>query len=160
MLKWVDSIAVLKRMKISKILKEYIDPIHQMTGKKDIALDSVTVHFLKTLRPYFNDVVLKDEFKRKTFEVRKNDRNYQVGEYLVLQEYISVERYIGSSTHETAVNDAKAIYGPHVRLDYNEDNVVKGIYTGKEAVFAITYILDNIDYIQPGWVIMGIKEVK
>ncbi len=40
-------------------------------------------HYLKTLPEYFNAV----ENGTKPFEVRKNDRNYQVGDTLRLQEY-------------------------------------------------------------------------
>lgn len=41
-------------------------------------------HRLKTLPPYF--AASKDGTKK--FELRKNDRNYQVGDTLVLEEYI------------------------------------------------------------------------
>lgn len=41
------------------------------------------IHYLKTVQPYFRDAWLG----LKTFEVRRNDRNYQTGDYLVLQEY-------------------------------------------------------------------------
>lgn len=41
------------------------------------------VHRLKTLQPYFNDV--KD--KEKNFELRQNDRDYQVGDTLILNEW-------------------------------------------------------------------------
>lgn len=40
-------------------------------------------HELKIVPKYFKDVV--DE--KKTFEVRKNDRNYQIGDTLILKEY-------------------------------------------------------------------------
>jgi len=45
------------------------------------------VHDLKTVQPYFDDV------RRgvKTFEIRKNDRNYQIGDTLNLWEYLPVE---------------------------------------------------------------------
>lgn len=42
------------------------------------------IHKLKTVNPFFNDVALGI----KTFEVRKNDRNFQVGDILWLKEYI------------------------------------------------------------------------
>lgn len=41
------------------------------------------VHRLKTLQPYFNDV----KEKRKNFELRQNDRDFKVGDILVLEEY-------------------------------------------------------------------------
>lgn len=40
------------------------------------------VHRLKTVKPFFDDV----RCNRKTFEVRKNDRDYAEGDYLVLDE--------------------------------------------------------------------------
>jgi len=44
-------------------------------------------HNLKTIPPYFQDVL--DGVK--TFEYRYNDRDYQVGDILVLQEYLDGE---------------------------------------------------------------------
>lgn len=43
----------------------------------------IMIHHLKTIQPYFDQLYLG----LKTFELRKNDRNYQVGDLLVLQEY-------------------------------------------------------------------------
>lgn len=40
------------------------------------------VHYLKTWKPFFQDV--KSGIKQ--FEVRKNDRDYQVGDTLILDE--------------------------------------------------------------------------
>lgn len=40
-------------------------------------------HFLKIYPEFFDDV----KFGRKTFEVRKFDRNYKLGDVLVLKEY-------------------------------------------------------------------------
>ncbi|MCY6957934.1 DUF3850 domain-containing protein [Clostridium sp. ZC22-4] len=40
-------------------------------------------HQLKIIPKYFNDVANKT----KTFEVRKDDRNFQVGDCLVLREF-------------------------------------------------------------------------
>ena len=41
------------------------------------------LHKLKTWSEYFNAV----KEGRKTFEIRKDDRNFQVGDRLLLQEY-------------------------------------------------------------------------
>ena len=41
------------------------------------------IHGLKIEKKYFNDVVTE----RKKFEVRKNDRDYQVNDILSLNEY-------------------------------------------------------------------------
>lgn len=40
-------------------------------------------HNLKTVQPYFSEV----EKGNKTFEFRKNDRNFQVGDEVFLQEF-------------------------------------------------------------------------
>lgn len=42
-------------------------------------------HRIKTVQPYFDECW----HGRKPFEVRKNDRDYQVGDKVVLQEYDS-----------------------------------------------------------------------
>lgn len=41
------------------------------------------IHELKTVQPYFDDVASGN----KTFEVRKNDREFMVGDFLALNEY-------------------------------------------------------------------------
>lgn len=49
------------------------------------------VHELKTLQPYFTEVASGN----KTFEVRKNDRNFKVGDILKLMEFDQVEGLTG-----------------------------------------------------------------
>jgi hypothetical protein len=49
-------------------------------------------HHLKTWPPFFEEV---DQGK-KNFELRKNDRNFQLGDILVLQEWTAdTEQYTG-----------------------------------------------------------------
>lgn len=51
------------------------------------------VHKLKTVQPFFNDVF----YNRKDFEVRKNDRDFKVGDRLQLIEVVpegSSQRYV------------------------------------------------------------------
>ncbi len=55
------------------------------------------VHDLKTYPPFFRDV---DE-RKKPFEVRKNDRDYQVGDILFLREYTMVDPPIWDYTGDT-----------------------------------------------------------
>ena len=43
----------------------------------------MTTHNLKTIEPHFSNVLNGS----KTFEVRLNDRDYQVGDFLMLTEY-------------------------------------------------------------------------
>jgi len=40
-------------------------------------------HYLKTVQPFFSDV----KNGTKTFELRRNDRNFQVGDVVCLLEY-------------------------------------------------------------------------
>jgi len=50
------------------------------------------IHYLKTIQPYYNDV----KRRLKPFEVRKNDRDFNVGDVLILQEYDHVnKKYTG-----------------------------------------------------------------
>lgn len=77
-------------------------------------------HTLKILPKYFKEIVNEN----KTFEVRKNDRKYHVGDVLILKEF-------------------------------NKD-----LFTGQYVVAKITYILDDIEYLQPGYVILAIKLLK
>jgi hypothetical protein len=53
-----------------------------MKGMQDIEKHG-KVHYLKTLTPFFNDIVSGI----KTFEVRKNDRYYEVGDTLILEDF-------------------------------------------------------------------------
>lgn len=53
----------------------------------------MAIHILKTWIEYFDDVANGI----KTFEIRKNDRNFQVGDILLLEEYCNkTEHYTGA----------------------------------------------------------------
>lgn len=50
------------------------------------------IHELKTWPQYFEAVVEG----RKTFELRKNDRNFQIGDFLLLKQYLpKTDKYSG-----------------------------------------------------------------
>lgn len=52
------------------------------------------IHALKQIQPYFDDVISG----RKTFEIRKNDREYSVGDLIALNEYDKEKQtYTGNS---------------------------------------------------------------
>lgn len=61
------------------------------------------IHELKTWPEYFQAVWNNE----KTFEVRKNDRDYKVGDKLVLREYDPTSGYTGSGlvVHVTYILD-------------------------------------------------------
>jgi hypothetical protein len=64
----------------------------QRTEKLNRELSHFGTHVLKTWPKYFEAVY----FGEKTFEVRKNDRNFQVGDVLVLREWDpETEEYSG-----------------------------------------------------------------
>jgi hypothetical protein len=64
------------------------------------------VHYLKTWPPYYQAVVRGD----KNFEVRKSDRDYKVGDVLVLQEWCpDKNEYTGSSA---SCNVKYILHGP------------------------------------------------
>lgn len=87
-------------------------------------------HELKCLSIYFNEVVKGT----KTFEIRKNDRSYQVGDLLLLMEI------------DDAENDPVA----------NNVN-----YTGQTHLVEVTYILKTFAGMSMGdYVIMSIRKPK
>ena len=47
-------------------------------------------HALKTVQPYFDEI----NAGRKTFEIRKHDRPFEVGDKLILQEWV-IDTYTG-----------------------------------------------------------------
>ena len=82
------------------------------------------IHAVKVTPKYFNDVTGGN----KTFEVRKNDRGYLVGDYLALNEY----------EQKAGVPD-------------------QNCYTGKSALFIIRYVLDDPAYCKKGYVVLGLE---
>lgn len=78
-------------------------------------------HELKILPEYFDAVVSGI----KPFEVRNNDRDFRVGDKLVLREW---------------------------------DN--ECFYTGRKTVKYVTYVLDAPEYLQDGYVVLGLKGAK
>ena len=49
------------------------------------------LHELKIYPMHFNDILKNN----KNFEVRKDDRLYEVGDYLYLREYLPADEYTG-----------------------------------------------------------------
>lgn len=88
------------------------------------------LHELKILPKYYDAVING----MKTFEIRKNDRNYSVGDTLRLREF-----------------DKDDIY--HSKWATHSE------YTGKECFAVITYIFNLKDFlsIDEDYVVIGIK---
>lgn len=85
----------------------------------------MATHKLKLNSDYYDDSATGI----KTFEIRKNDRNYQVGDVLELREWV------WSALEE------------------------KGTYTGEVHWKIITYILDDTEYLQDGYVCLGVSPI-
>lgn len=84
------------------------------------------VHELKVWPEYFEELLKGN----KTFEIRKNDRDYKIGDIILLQEY-----------------DPNKSYVCHI-CDCHK-------YTGRELKYKVTYITDF--GLQENFVCMGIK---
>lgn len=82
------------------------------------------IHALKIEQQYFEEVAAG----RKTFELRVNDREYEAGDFLALNE----------------IQADKTVPG---RL----------AYTGRSCLVEVDYILQDEQYLQPGYVCMAIK---
>lgn len=65
-----------------------------MKADSDLQVNNMTTHDLKLHPEYYEAVILGV----KTFEIRKNDRNYKVGDKVILHEYYpDSESYSGRS---------------------------------------------------------------
>ena len=85
----------------------------------------MTIHKLKLNAAYYDD----SASGIKTFEIRKNDRDFKVGDILELREWI----WSG--------------------LDG------KGAYTGSVHWKVITYILDDEEYLHDGYVCLAVSPI-
>nr|DAW70669.1 MAG TPA: activating signal cointegrator [Caudoviricetes sp.] len=86
------------------------------------------IHQLKCKPEYFSLLINGT----KTFEVRKNDRKFHVGDYLAINEL---------TLHKVNADG-----------EYSE--------TGRSVLFYVHYILDDKDVCKEGYVIMGIQPCK
>ena len=97
----------------------------------------MTTHNLKLVQPYFDAVA----DGTKTFEVREDDRGYEVGDTLRLREW------------ETTTRVVEGHDGYLIRVASDE-------YTGRELKREVTYILRGPAFgIEDGYVVMGIKPI-
>ncbi|MEW8993092.1 DUF3850 domain-containing protein [Clostridium sp.] len=92
------------------------------------------IHELKILPSYFEEI----KSGEKAFELRKNDRNYQVGDVLLLKEFNLNKKYEDIEGNET-------------------------YYSGRKILMTITYIFkdDSNNFgLDKDYVILGIKEIS
>lgn len=98
----------------------------------------MVIHNLKLRDEYVDDVM----FKIKTFELRKNDRDYKVGDYIHFIKIDGSEFGFSYPTDESGT------------VCWRDDNLPNNL-------FKITYILENVpEYgLEKGYCILGIKRV-
>lgn len=87
-------------------------------------------HYLKTWPRYYERVLARE----KTFEIRRNDRDYQTGDHLVLQEWRPAE--IPGARGEPA-----------------------GEYTGRAIGATVSYVYAGPG-VEDGYVVLGLKDVR
>lgn len=89
------------------------------------------IHLLKTDPEVFHRIATKE----KTFELRKDDRHFQVDDHLILLETV------------------------HTGKEMKEGKPL--IYTGAALPFHVPYILRGPAYgLEDGWVILSIKPIE
>lgn len=93
------------------------------------------VHSVKCLPEYFEPLVKGS----KTFEVRKNDRFYRVGDCLAVNEFYPLECAASVPEYFRKVSD--------------------GFYSNRCALFRIAYIFDNPDFLLDGYVILSLERI-
>lgn len=85
-------------------------------------------HGLKTIQPYFDQV----KNGTKTAELRKNDRDFKVGDYILLQEY----EYYGTTL------------------------IPNGRYTTNAILAEITDVCHYPAALKDGWVMLSFKRLE
>lgn len=106
-----------------------------------------TVHSLKTLPVYFAAVLRGD----KTFEVRKNDRDFQTGDTLILKEY-----------DPQYLPPAEPVDWSRPPQPLPTAPRMPGDYTGQEVKAEVSYVLHDTwgqFGIERGFVVLGITNV-
>lgn len=110
------------------------------------------VHAVKAYPEYYNGLATGD----KTFEVRKNDRPYAVGDILAVNEFIPAEQVECDTSTDLLAPFRKIATAFQIATSRK---VKGGCYTGACKLFKITYILDDPKFCKDGMVILGLKEV-
>ncbi len=111
------------------------------------------VHAVKAYPEYYNGLVTGD----KTFEVRKKDRPYEVGDILAVNEFIPAEQTECDINADLLTPFRKIATAFQVAMSRK---VKYGYYTGACKLFKITYILDDPQFCKDGMVILGLREVS
>jgi len=95
----------------------------------------MTTHTLKCWTQFYCATV--DRFE-KLFECRLNDRNFQKGDTLILQEVMAGNKLPGSPV---AVGD-------------------EIVFTGRQARASVSYVLSNFAGLRAGYVVLGLDDIE
>jgi hypothetical protein len=100
-------------------------------------------HELKSTPDFFKAI----RSGHKTFEIRENDRNFKVGDVLVLREFIPCRRCNGTGRHQV---DAWESFACTAYCTCKN----RGRFTGRKSTRKVTY-MTNFKQLE-GYVVMGI----
>lgn len=95
----------------------------------------MTTHTLKTWTQFY--CATADRFE-KLFECRLNDRNFQKGDVLILQEVVAGNKLPGSPV---ALGD-------------------EIVFTGRQAKATVSYVLTNFAGLRAGYVVLGLDNLE
>lgn len=106
------------------------------------------IHAIKCSSLYFSDLLAG----KKTFEIRRNDRDYRVNDYLAVNEvkHKTVPKKIGIPVSKSCSFTKLPVSPPSY----------KSAYSGRCALFRITYVLYDPNFLASGMVALGIEMVK
>ena len=108
-------------------------------------------HELKIWSEYYKDIISKI----KRFEIRKNDRNFQVGDQLILREFEPCKECNGGGKVVTSITTGNE--------EITECDCKKphGKYTGNGCVTSVDYVLNGGQFgIEKDYCVMSITVVS
>jgi len=106
------------------------------------------IHELKTWPEYFKDV----KSGKKSFEIRKDDRDFNKGDVLLLREFKPCKNCMGTGRVETGCGDC----------DSCECKEPHGKYTGRKLKRKVVYILSGSEVfgLSEEYCVMAIKPIS
>lgn len=105
-------------------------------------------HELKTLPEYFQAVKRGE----KTFELRRDDRPYAVGDTLLLREF-DPDRWYAALAHVGPVRTGRDYAREVAKVD-------DAAYTGDSLRVLVTYVLRGGPWLTEGYVAMGVADSR